>query len=977
MKRFFSLTFAVLQFIVFRVDAIPAYPYPVQYQQPDGSILTIVLKGDERVHWATSADDYTLLLNKTGFYEYAQQTLSGDLKLSGIRASEPDKRSRNESLFLKNTTKNVRYSREQVNLLKQVWASKETALASIAEGLRNGTRKSTAVNGAVRAPLILVQFPGKSFTKSKQDFEMLTNQPDYRSTPDGSITGSVRDYFYDNSYGQLEFQVDVYGPYTMAHNIAYYDHSSSGGNPAIMTREAVRAADADGCDFRDYDLDGDGYVDVLHVVFAGYGQEAGAPVGNSIWSHASKTYDERDGRPYPLLVDSKIVFNYSCSPELRESSGGRISHIGVITHELSHIFGLPDFYDTDYGDHGQAIDTGEWDIMAKGSWNDRGRTPAGHNAWSKNYLGWVPAVELSAKADVTLPNPAQQGAVYRVNTTTPGEYFLLENRQRQGWDAYIPSNGMLIYHVDQNANWSDNCLNCNPSHRGLYVKQAGGGAGSDYANRTTDPYPSAGNTEFTDTSVPDSKSWAGAFTNKPITAITQNTADRTVSFQFMYLPDYSDASLEQFIDLPAVDYFTGEKDIKVELGNQGAPLTAATIDWTVDGQAQTPFQWTGSLSNGQKDTLTIGRVNLAPGEHTFSASVTANGDENAGNNTITTRVEMKTPETLFHVPFAEDFESGASGWTTLNSADADQWYVGSATAASGTLSAYISGDGGTTNHSTANQDPVYLFCDIFLTPYSTRGYYQLGFDWKGGSVDASLTVLTAATGTESVDDMIRLGEFGAADTWKKAHIDLPDWQTVYAGNLRRLLFMWKNSSGSSLQPAIAIDNVAVRYVEPSDTRLNHLSVSHGTLSPAFHPDTLRYTVEVDDTVSSIYLKAEANNLNATVAGANAEKTLSPGANLFSIRVTAAEPIFRKTYNVTVNRKEPAGIGYPAAAVDVYPNPTTGKVYVENAGGAEIRVYNLPGELLLRTGQNSVDLSGYPKGVYLLQVDGQSRKIVKQ
>jgi M6 family metalloprotease-like protein len=1494
MKHSFCLLFAVLLFAIRQANAVPACPYPVEYKQPDGSTITIVLKGDERIHWATSADGYALLLNSAGFYEYAKKAVSGDLTLSGVRSHNPDKRTPEENVFLKKSMKDLRYSREQVNVLKQVWEAKETTIKNKVNSLKN--KKANTATGTVRAPLILVQFQGKSFNRSKQDFELLMNQPNYTATTDGAITGSVYDYFYDNSYGQLELQVDVFGPYTLAHNIAYYDFSS-GGEPAIMAREAAWAATADGCNFADYDSDGDDFVDALHLVFAGYGQEAGAPAGDAIWSHASITYTEDQNY---LVINNKIVFNYSCSPELRNTSGTNISYIGVIAHELSHVFGLPDFYDTDYSEHGQSIDTGQWDIMAQGSWNDNGRTPANHNAWSKIYLGWVPAVELTAATAVTLPNPVVQGAAYQINTTTPNEYFLLENRQKQGWDAYIPSSGMLIYHVDENMNWSDNCLNCRPSHRGLYVKQAGGGANSNNSNRTSDPYPSSGNTAFTDTSTPNSKSWAGNNTSKPITQISHNTADRTVSFQFMASLNSYDASLNRFVGLPAVSYSSGTREIKVELENQGKEFTAATISWSIDGQMQTPYQWAGLLLFGQQEILTVGSADLTLGVHTLSASVMIVDDVSASNNTIQAVIEIKEQETLPYatefdgsltgwesvsivggidwqwsdlpdyyglpvntstnfngyalygivgedgypgpnpaqaalvsppfnfpvgenaidlffecsagsynilthlrvqvstdnfqeqivdvwshtfsansigtivgavvvdlsafigksnvrirflyeggwalgwmiddikltvtntpklksltvtpgellpafnpnitdytvnvaedvisvdisaialrsadivsgtgtkslnegdnafpivvasadgneqktytvtvkrkkqallVPFIEDFESGAPAWNIENGSYLNQWHIGTATAASGNYSAYISGDGGISNHynsdisstvelfcdvyftphseashiyqlsfdwkgmgesgfdyleviaeindgtwtniyfldsfnsastwqravinlsnygsfsgttmrlvfrwrndsSIEGQPPVavdnikiqsvdpneallgtlsvsegvlspsfdsnlfnydvmvnnsvtdinieasamrsidnvsgtgnyplkegnnlfeivasnpegtvqntynitvnrmkpafnvpftenfesttnllnfangtqtnqwhigtataasgnysayisndggvsnsytvdnsslvYLFFDLYLTPYSEYGYYQLSFDWKSTGEDYYdyLAVYLTETDIEPVagnwlNYNMYLGQFSHASAWEKAVVNIDSY---YQGNIKRLVFMWTNDYAYGEQPPVAIDNITIKYITPTDATLSNLAVNSGVLHPAFDSNTFHYTVNVDKSVSRIRLDAEPNNRNAIVVGANEELNLNVGANTFHILVLAESISYRNTYTVVVNRGTGTGMENPESAVKVYPVLTTGMVYIENAGEAEVNVYNLLGELLLRTKQNSVDLSAHPNGIYLLQVGNKKIKVVKR
>ena len=505
-----------------KIYAVPAYPYPVEYQLPDGTNITITLKGDENVNWATSEDGYTLLRNSDGYFEYAILDDSKSLILSGIRANNVDVRSLDETSFLSGIKKDLRYSSEQISYLFQINNMRKSVFRNNDDNNRTSERVFTGVKSF---PVILVGFQGKPFTKTQSEFEALLNQPNYTGN---GMNGSLFDYFSDASYNNLLFTCDIYGPYTLAGPITDYD-DECGGDPREMAKEAIQFAFADGCNFALYDYDNDGYVDGTHIIFAGYGQEGGLPPCQAIWSHASGFS--------PLYLNGKYVYRYSCSPELRGTTGSNITYIGVIAHELGHIFGLPDLYDTDYaGSGGQSVDMGSWCLMAYGSWGDDGRTPSLPMAWCRNDLGWINCITLASTPDnITLPNPQNEGITYRINTTTTNEYFLLENRQKIGRDASVPGSGMLIYHVDENySGWNDNSINCDPSHRGLYVKQAGCGTFSDCSfNRDRDPYPYGSNNSFTDATVPDSKSWAGANTNSPITTIISNPTNRTITFAFM------------------------------------------------------------------------------------------------------------------------------------------------------------------------------------------------------------------------------------------------------------------------------------------------------------------------------------------------------------------------------------------------------------------------------------------------------------
>jgi M6 family metalloprotease-like protein len=569
------------------LQAVPASPYPVEYALPDGTNITITLKGDEFTSWAETEDGYTILKNPQGFFEYAVKDAKGDLVLSGITAKNALFRSNNDSLFLQNINKRLKYSKEQAKMFNQLSRSREEMVRQNVQKLQgqNAPAQTTAT-GTVRAPLILVQFPNKPFTRTAAEFQMLCNQLNYTQTADGAITGSVRDYFKASSYNQLDFQVDVYGPFMMSQNISAYNQDL--GDPAAMVVEAANAANAAGCNFAQYDINNDGNVDAVHIIFAGYGQENGYPASaqNSIWSHRYWIFQN-------LTIDGKRVYDYSCSPELRDASGSRITHIGVIAHELSHVFGLPDLYDTDYEKSGgTSIDLGKWDIMASGSWNNDGKTPAFHSAWCKIQLGWVSEEVLSTSRVVHLPNPAPSMAnpatdtlVCRINTQTDGEYFLTENRQKQGWDAGIPASGMLIYHVDENYIYPNYySINANPSHRGLYVKQAGCNVNSNCADRTTDPYPYSSNNQFTDTSTPNSKSWAGQNTLKPITGITHNTSAKTITFNFTATPLPNDASLSSL----SVNQGTLNPNFRANTLNYDVVVANSVNNITISATASNP-----------------------------------------------------------------------------------------------------------------------------------------------------------------------------------------------------------------------------------------------------------------------------------------------------------------------------------------------------------------------------------------------------
>ncbi|CAK8712762.1 MAG: M6 family metalloprotease domain-containing protein [Candidatus Electronema aureum] len=499
--------------------AVPAYPEPVDFKQPDGSHVNIKMFGDEHFNRVESLDGYTLSVNNKGFYEYAIKNQQGALVPSGIVAKNAVSRTAVDNSLLERTPKNLRLNPDQVNMLKQVEAIYAT----------EQQRQAFPTTGNRKLLCILIGFTDRSFTKSKADFENLFNQIKY--TTDGA-TGSVKDYYLENSWGKLNLDVTAAGPYIASNSMAYYGADSGASKfprARDLINEAVNAADTD-VNYADFDNDNDGVVDGVYVIFAGYGQEAGAST-DTIWSHAWAID--------PVELDGKIVYSYSCSPELRGNSGAGITRIGVICHEFGHVMGAPDFYDTDYETGGEYEGTGRWDLMAGGTWNNSGATPAHHNGFTKSYYyKWTSMIELVPDREVSMPKIETNEAVYSYASPTAGEYWVLENRQLSGFDSSLPGHGLLVYHVDEN-NIIKNEYDINSTHPQYMYPVCAGAA----MNPSSDPasygtinsgicsFPGTiGKTAFTYSTFPAAISWAGQRSNKAITGITE--IDGSVTFDF-------------------------------------------------------------------------------------------------------------------------------------------------------------------------------------------------------------------------------------------------------------------------------------------------------------------------------------------------------------------------------------------------------------------------------------------------------------
>lgn len=424
MKRLIILTLiACCAFI--GTQAIPAYPHRVKIVTKTDS-FHLTLRGDENCKFALTDDGFTAMQDSSGWF-YVCSNQAGDIIKSAHMVCSASK--------MKDDTKSFLASVE-----KGLVPSYNHEFASIKRSpSQNSLRSNSPIVGNMRVLIILMQYSDIKFKKTQTDFNRLFNEPEYH---DDGAYGSVYDYYNKVSYGQLQLQSDVLGPYTASRNMAYYggNSSRSGGdmNPKALFDEAIRFATQD-VNLADYDSNNDGYVDNVHIIFAGYGEEAGA-TANAIWSHEMTFRAERIGG---MMID-----HYSCSPELRGNIGNGISRIGPPCHEIGHALGAMDYYDTDYQTGGYYEGTGDWDIMASGSWNDDGARPADFNPYVKAYnFGWVD-VQTLEQDTVNIVGPSTgRNNIFRINTPISGDFFLLDNRQSVGINSAEPGKGLLIFHV--------------------------------------------------------------------------------------------------------------------------------------------------------------------------------------------------------------------------------------------------------------------------------------------------------------------------------------------------------------------------------------------------------------------------------------------------------------------------------------------------------------------------------------------------
>lgn len=667
-----TLCLFAVSLIVNQAVAVPAYPGLIQYKQANGKILTIQLKGDEKVKWALTEDGYTLMMNSKGNYEYAIQDEKGNVQPSGIEANGMKERTAVEKNLLSKTEKGLYYSPSQISMMKGIWEIKATE-----------SQKAFPTTGNRKLVCILMGFKDKAFTKTQAEFNNLFNQVGYTT---GGATGSVKDFYNENSWNQFNLTVDVFGPYTASQNMSYYganDASGNDANPRALVTEAVTLADAS-ANYANYDNDGDGTVDGVYVIYAGYGEEAGAST-SAIWAHAWSIT--------PVTKDGKTISKYSCSAELRGSSGTTITAIGVICHEFGHVLGAPDYYDTNYSTGGQFDGTGYWDMMAAGSWNNNGVTPAHHNAYTKvKVYGWATATVLSSAADITVNPVIGNQSFYQINSTTSGEYWIMENRQQTGFDAYIPGHGLMIYHVHSTVASASSSNNINATYpQKMYPVCANattnpGTTASTYGtiNGAGCPFPGSGaKTSFTDATTPNMKSWAGANTAKPITNIAENSTSKVITFSFMGGSGGGTAPTATTVAASAIGTTSATLNGQVNANNA---TTTVSFEWGTTTSLGNTLTASPSSVTGTTATNVTGSLTGLTANTTYYyrvKAVNASGTTTGSTMSFTTQAN----QTSLTLPVTENFASSTlpANWSTQNTGTSitERWTVSNTANAGG------------------------------------------------------------------------------------------------------------------------------------------------------------------------------------------------------------------------------------------------------------------------------------------------------
>ena len=547
-----------------------AAPYPPEglstdWIQPDGTVLSLRMFGDEFYARTTTLDGYTVLFSEAdNAYYYAEPGIQGRALLtSRVSATQPPPRGlvkhlkEPEDIVSATRAFNVnKYApdraarwrqtkdaviRQRASVLTTAPATKSLSGAPVTAVELQATLNALTVSGGKVGLMILVQFPDDPATPAIDPTNFPTTQAkmvrysnEISYTDDGN-TGSIREYFSDQSFGALDFTQIVSAVVTLPHPRNYYNYSNyptntlyfSMGTPGrMLVTDAIAALQASGFDFSTLTVDAFNRVLATSLMFAG---DLSGVWSQGLWPHSwvlgSYLNVGIPGNP-------RYIFRYQIT-----NVANPAPVIGTMCHELGHmVLNYPDFYDTDSSD-GASQGVGEHSLMGSGNHLNGGRTPASIDLYLKDFTGWASIVDLPL--DVSAQQSLTAGG-YGYRLRKPGsstEYFLLENRSDDDrWSNYAPDKGIAVWHVDEAVNTANMRQQMTATqHYELSLEQADGLFDME-ANRdrgdAQDLFDSFA--QFNDSTVPSANWWNG--TASGITLQVLNPPGAST----MYLQVFSD-----------------------------------------------------------------------------------------------------------------------------------------------------------------------------------------------------------------------------------------------------------------------------------------------------------------------------------------------------------------------------------------------------------------------------------------------------
>ena len=463
--------------------AINAAPFLINSTQPDGSVVQIRKVGNEHFNYTLTGEDSVLVVrDSSGYWNYADE----HGKKTGIRVHAKSKRGQKEKNFLKKRDSRAilekfrqKYREQREKEIQEQRQSEPLMLQSSAPMQANNfgdwggwnwnesiqstntptrpTLNSVKKEGEIRGLVVLVQFSDVKFNRNNanEEYSNYLNQEGYSNY---AMSGSVRDFFIQNSSGKYRPTFDVAGPITLKKTRDEYGSLVNPNNIATgavnAITEAMDTLVAQGVDFTPYDSDNDKIVDFVYMIYAGVGS-ADTDVQSAIWPH-SYNVSKR-------LTRNISMYRYACSPEidgqayLYHRSTDALNGIGTFCHEFSHVLGLQDHYDVGVNESGTRVryTPGAWDLMDAGSYNcptnkyhSTSCSPANLSAFERFSLGWLEPRRLEISDTTFVLKSVQENDGLVLTSKNDNEYYFVEFRLQEDFDVALPNRGVLVWHIN-------------------------------------------------------------------------------------------------------------------------------------------------------------------------------------------------------------------------------------------------------------------------------------------------------------------------------------------------------------------------------------------------------------------------------------------------------------------------------------------------------------------------------------------------
>ncbi len=452
MKKFLLSAIAAM-FMALPTFASKANSEPFKVKQADGTELTVVLHGDEHFHWYSTVDG-VILARADGQFFVAQIANDGAIVATEQLAHNAQQRSASEASLA---------AKQNLNLFNTPKAVARREAMRVQQTGRAGYNYFPH-KGSPTAVVILAKFNDTEFylPNPVKSFEQYFNGDEQKDFGNGENRnyGSVKKYFTDMSDGQFTPNFKIVGPVTLPQSMEYYG-ANTGGSKDVNYRQFVKdacteASKLQSFDNADFDSDRDGCVDLVAIIFAGFGENNDPTDENTLWPKTSlQDFGTYNGKSVKTAM---MISELNAKKSLLGSGGSystpQINGVGVFCHEMSHTMGLPDFYSTTSPANEKDNQELEyWSIMDGGENVNNGYCPTAYTAFERKHMGWRDYVEMEDGKTYSLKT-ADKGELghvyYNPNTLASGrvaDYFVFENVQNKGWNTKLPGHGLIAYRV--------------------------------------------------------------------------------------------------------------------------------------------------------------------------------------------------------------------------------------------------------------------------------------------------------------------------------------------------------------------------------------------------------------------------------------------------------------------------------------------------------------------------------------------------